>query len=31
VQDEDLVFLLDDMLGAEDGEGDDDDMGFGEF
>jgi len=30
-EDEDLGFLLDDMLGAEDGEGDDDDMGFGEF
>ena len=30
-EDEDLGFLLDDVLGAEDGEGDDDDMGFGEF
>jgi hypothetical protein len=30
-EDEDLDFLLDDVLGAEDGEGDDDDMGFGEF
>jgi hypothetical protein len=30
-EDEDLGFLHDDVLGAEDGEGDDDDMGFGEF
>ena len=29
--DEDLGFLLDDELGAEDGEGEDDDLGFGEF
>jgi hypothetical protein len=30
-EDEDLAFLLDDELGAEDGEGDDEDLGFGEF
>jgi hypothetical protein len=30
-EDEDLGFLLDDELGAEDGEGDDEDLGFGEF
>jgi uncharacterized Zn finger protein (UPF0148 family) len=30
-EDEDLGFLLDDELGAEDGEGEDEDLGFGEF
>jgi len=32
-EDEDLAggFLLDDMLGAEDGEGEDEDLGFGEL
>ena len=30
-EDEDLGFLLDDELGAEDGEGEDEDLGFREF